>query len=129
MQELTNLKLLYKKRERLLKHLTNVKPLIDGSLVTIARKCGNPNCRCADGYKHESLYFTYKPQRRIKGEATKTKTIYVPVALEEEVRLWSKECAKIREIIRQVSQIQRDIIRSYVGQHGRTRKKEKEKKK
>ena len=129
MQSQTTLNNAIRKRDKLLKHFAGVKPFVDGSLVTITKTCGNTNCKCTQGEKHKGLYLTYKPPRRIPGQPAKTKTIYIPVAMEKEVRLWNKECAKIREIIRQVSQIQRDIIRSYVGQYGRSRKKKKGKSK
>lgn len=114
-----------RKRDTLLKHFARIKPFVDGSLVTIFKTCGNPNCKCAQGEKHKGLYLTYKPPRRIPGVASKTKTIYVPLALEKEVRAWSQECANLKEMMRQMSEIQRDIIRGYVAQHGRSRKKKK----
>ena len=127
MEPKPNLSALLRKRTSLLRHLATVGPLIDGSLVTIARACGNPNCKCTRGEKHQSLYLTYKGHRKAPGEAAKTKTLYVPVALEGEVRKWSRECTKVRELIRQLSEIQREIIRAYVAEHGRTRRKKKEK--
>jgi hypothetical protein len=115
---------LFRKREALLRHLAAVGPLIDGSLVTIARTCGTPTCKChTSGEKHRSFYLTYKGQRRKPGEPAKTKTLYIPVDLEKEVQKWSQECAKARELIRQVSEIQRELIRAYVSEHGRGRKK------
>lgn len=116
---------LLRKRASLLRHLATLGPLIDGSLVTIARVCGNPNCKCAQGEKHRSLYLTYKGQRRVPGEPAKSKTLYIPVPLEAEVRQWNQECVKARELIRQISEIQREIIRSYVKEHGRTRRTKK----
>ena len=114
---------LLRKRKTLLKHLASVGPLVDGSLVTIHKTCGNPNCKCAKGEKHKGLYLTYKGQRKEPGKAAKTKTLYVPVALESEVRKWSQECAKARELIRQISEVQRELMRAYVAEHGRGRKR------
>lgn len=116
---------LLRKRDGLLRHFASIGPLLDGSLVTIARKCGNPNCKCAQGEKHEGLYLTYKGQRKEPGKPAKTKTLYIPVALEGDVRKWSQECTKARELIRQISEIQREIIRAYVAEHGRSRRKKK----
>lgn len=120
---------LLRKQQALLKHFAQVGPFVDGSLVTIARTCGTPTCKChTTGEKHRSLYLTYKGRRRKPGEPAKTKTLYIPVALEKEVQQWSQECAKLREIIRQVSEIQRDIIRSHVAKYGRSQKRQKKKK-
>jgi hypothetical protein len=117
-----NIQFYARKRDALLRKLGNVGPFIDGSLVTIARTCGNPRCRCTKGFKHVSLYLTYKPPRKNKGKAAKTKTIYVPVALEDEVRTWTVRHRRLKEIVREVSQLQRTIIRSYVTQKGRAKR-------
>jgi len=37
-----------------------VKPhLLRGSLITLRRKCGKPNCRCAKGVPHETPALSY----------------------------------------------------------------------
>ncbi len=35
------------------------KRLLRGSLITLRRKCGKPNCRCADGELHETPALSY----------------------------------------------------------------------
>jgi hypothetical protein len=45
-------------------------PLRSGSLVTIRRKCGKPNCRCACGEGHRTTYLSTK-------QGGKTRMIYV----------------------------------------------------
>ncbi len=54
---------------------------IHGSLIEMARKCGNPNCRCAsnDLHKHRSRYL---------GQSRKGKKsmVYLPEDLEPQVR-------------------------------------------
>jgi hypothetical protein len=44
------------KRDDLLKKLADIGLFVDASLVTIARTCGNPGCKCARGEKHRSQY-------------------------------------------------------------------------
>ncbi len=39
-------------------------PLLPGSLYTLRRKCGKPNCRCARGELHESTALSYRGQGR-----------------------------------------------------------------
>ena len=51
-----------------LRKLAECGPLIDGSLVVIRRRCGNPNCRCARGHKHPAHYLTRKVGRRFTTE-------------------------------------------------------------
>ena len=122
-REELRLKKMLKKRTGLLKQLRTLGPMIDGSLVASERKCGNPNCSCATGKKHPTNILTYKPPRTHPGKPSKTKTLYVPVGLVQEVKKWSKECAKARYLIREVSDIQREIIRTHVAVKGRGKKK------
>ena len=42
--------------------------LLRGSLVTLRRRCGKPNCRCAHGDPHETPALSYS-------EAGRTKTV------------------------------------------------------
>jgi Family of unknown function (DUF6788) len=39
-------------------------PLIPGSLYTLRRKCGKPNCHCNRGKLHESTVLSYRGQGR-----------------------------------------------------------------
>ena len=55
--------------------------LVCGSLVTMVRTCGNPNCRCARGEKHVSLYLSVREKGR-------RKMIYIPSEWEATVRSW-----------------------------------------
>ena len=41
-------------------------PLICGSLVTMARTCGTPGCKCNRGQKHVSLYLSVRVSGRRK---------------------------------------------------------------
>ena len=41
-------------------------PLICGSLVTMARTCGNPGCKCTRGQKHVSQYLSVRVSGRRK---------------------------------------------------------------
>jgi len=57
------------------------KPLLKGTLVSMARECGNPRCKCSKGEKHVSLYLSIRV-----GEARKM--IYVPAAWETTIKSW-----------------------------------------
>ena len=77
------------RRDSRIKNLTGSKPFIEGSLKEIKVKCGNPNCRCANGDKHTSHILT----RKVNG---KTKSVYVPVGMVKEVETWVEEYRKIK---------------------------------
>ncbi len=82
---------------------------ISGSLVRTGRKCGNPTCRCATGgEKHPCCLLTSK----VKG---KTKAVYVPVDMQEEVAQWVKEYKKIKQLLKEVDQMSEQLIRQHVG--------------
>jgi len=102
-----NINWLKRKRHALLKKLGSCSPFVDGSVVTVKRRCGNKNCRCARGQKHESLYLMYK----VKGV---TKAVYIPVDLEQEVQEWSREHKRVKGIIQEICRAQKSIIRMYV---------------
>jgi hypothetical protein len=72
-------------------------PLLRGSLVTMERACGKPNCRCAQGQKHSSLYLSIK----IRGQR---KMICVPRALEESIRSAVETSQEIDRLLREISQ-------------------------
>ena len=102
-----NINWLKRKREALLKKLAATGPFVDGSIVKVRRRCGNKNCRCARGEKHECLYWMYK----VKGV---TSGVYIPVDLEEEVKEWSREYKGLKKIIREICRAQKSIIRRHV---------------
>ena len=108
-----NIRWLTRKRDALLKRLTKTGPVVNGSLVEIHRTCGNSeNCRCTRGFKHASWYLSYA----LKG---KTKMVYIPVDLEEDVRQWSKAHRELKECIHQICDLQKEIIRAHVGEKRR----------
>jgi hypothetical protein len=67
-QELSSLRSqLLKAQQQLSKLLEDClgrEPLLPGSLYTLRRKCGKPNCRCARGQLHESTVLSYRGQGR-----------------------------------------------------------------
>jgi len=96
-----------KRRAGLLKRLAACKPFVAASLCAVNRTCGNPNCRCARGQPHQAHVLTYK----VKG---KTKSVYVPKNLVEEVRTWVDEHKRIKRLIAEISKESMEIIRRHV---------------
>lgn len=99
---------LKRKRDSLVKKLGEIGPFIDGSMVKVKRRCGNKRCKCyLKDEKHESYYLHYK----VKGV---TKAVYIPVDMEDEVRKWNQEYKKLKEIISEISKINKSIIKKHV---------------
>lgn len=91
-----------------IKELGNAKPFISGSFIRTSRKCGNPNCQCAHGGpKHPCCMLSSK----VKG---KTKGIYIPVAIADEVESWVREHQRIKKILKEIDGMNEQIIRMYV---------------
>lgn len=80
-------------------------PWIQGSLVSTKRICGKPNCSCHHGgSKHPALFVTWKEQE-------KTLSLYVPRKLESEVKAWAGNYKRLKAVLREISGIQRQIVR------------------
>ena len=81
---------------------------ISGSFVRTGRKCGNPSCRCASGgEKHPCCLLTSK----VKG---KTKAVYVPVDMQDEVSRWAGEYRKIKQLLKEIDRMGERIIKQHV---------------
>jgi len=93
---------------------------ISGSFVRTSRKCGQKNCQCAkeDGKKHPSCILTSKK----KG---KTRAVYVPVGLTEEVEQWVTERKKIKRLLKEIDELAEQLIRQHVGRNQAIRENKK----
>lgn len=77
-------------RAAFLQELLDANVMVEGSFITLGRKCGKPNCHCATGEKHLARYLS----RKVKG---RTKLIYVPAAFEVDVRLKAERYRRFRQ--------------------------------
>ena len=92
-------------RRELMRQLSKLGPWIEGTLVCTARTCGKKNCACMNqGPKHPVMYLTGKH----KG---KTVSLYIPRKLEAEVRTWVENYRMAKELIRKISNVQKEIVR------------------
>lgn len=89
---------------RILNEIRKIEPFVEGSLTITKKRCGNPDCRCAkEGPIHQTALLTWK-------ENKKTRTLYVPVELREEVEQWVKETKRLKQLMRRMSQAQRKVL-------------------
>ena len=88
-----------------LQKIMTLNPWIEGSIVSTSRFCGKKNCACHHGGpKHPVLYVTWK-------EKGKTVSLYIPRKIEKDVRRWVQNYRKLKELTREVSDIQKQIVR------------------
>ena len=60
------------------------------------RVCGKPNCHCARGEKHASLY-------AVRTREGTRQQLFVPRAQEEEVRLWVSNYQRLLKLLERIS--------------------------
>jgi hypothetical protein len=89
-----------------LERIRKIKPFIQASLNITKKRCGNPGCRCAhEGPIHEVALLTWKEEKR-------TRTLYIPIELRQEVEKWVQEGKLLKRLVTEVSQAQRDFLTS-----------------
>jgi hypothetical protein len=77
--------------------LVHSKRLLCGSLVTMARVCGNPRCKCATkGQKHVSLYLSIR-------DGKKRKMICIPKKWEDTITQWVENYKQANELMAEIS--------------------------
>ena len=104
--------LIRRMRDARVKKLAQAGPLMAGSLVRIAKHCGRAGCHCQTGQKHVGWYLT----RSVNG---KTQTTYVPQEMREEVHGWIQEHRRVKQLIQEISELNRALIRTQVGERKR----------
>lgn len=70
-----------------------------GTLSQRSSKCGKPNCRCADGEGHTSLYL-------VQSQAGKLRQICIPKALQDPVRQAVTEFQELQRLVNEVSELE-----------------------
>jgi hypothetical protein len=87
-----------------IERLRQIKPFLQGSLSVTKKRCGNPRCRCAqEGPIHEVSLLTWKEKNR-------TRTLYVPIELRQEVDRWVQEGKLLKRLVAEVSRTQREFL-------------------
>lgn len=78
-----------------LHRLIDAAPFLRASLVERHVLCGKPNCRCAKGHKHRSLYLMASKDGRVR-------QLYVPKEREAVARQWIENHRQLRDLMEQV---------------------------
>lgn len=86
------------RRTALLKQVSQLGPFVEGSLIGVQ----HPTC------KHIAWRLTFKVKAR-------TKTVYVPVDMAEEVKEWTQSYRRLKTLIRKVTKNSLAIIHGHVA--------------
>ena len=79
-----------------------------GSFVEKRWRCAKPECICnRTGKKHTAFAVTGK----VKG---RTKSVYVPVGMADEVKGWVKEYRRVQKTIKEIGALAEQLIRLQV---------------
>jgi hypothetical protein len=93
-----------------LQQLVPTGPLVAASLNRVSKRCGQPSCSCHHGGPlHQAHHLAFR-------QAGKTRTVYVPQDLLEEVRAWVLEYRRIKTLIDEISQLTVALVRGHVRQ-------------
>jgi hypothetical protein len=97
---------LKQRRGQLLRKLPPLDSVLRGSLIERYKRCGNPNCRCADGQGHGPKYYL-----SVSYPGSSPRMDYVPQADYEAVNESLANYTQIREILEQISEINHELLR------------------
>jgi hypothetical protein len=101
--------------DRRLKQLTPTGPVLAASLTQVNKRCGQPSCSCHHGGPlHQAHQLTFKQEG-------KTRTVYVPQDLLDEVRSWVQEHQRLKALTHEVSLLTLALIRGHVQDRRRRR--------
>ena len=101
--------------QRRLQQLVPTGPLLAASLAEVKKRCGQPSCSCHHGGPlHIAHHLTFS-------EAGKTRTVYVPQDLLQEVRRWVQEHQRLKGLIHEISQLTLALIKGHVPHRRRRR--------
>ncbi|MDI9505624.1 MAG: hypothetical protein QM271_05885 [Bacillota bacterium] len=107
--ELKSEKRIYASINLRLRKLGQLGPLLQGTPVRKYRKCAAAGCPCRRGRKmHPFLVISTKVER-------KTRTLYVPVAMEETALAWVRNFRAARRLVAELSSLSEDLIRTHAG--------------
>jgi len=96
-------------RAVLLRQMRQAGPLVEGSIAMVPRKCGSKSCPCRQGVvKHQAMILC----KKVDGKSVAT---YVPRDLWDKVRQWNAQHKKIKRLLKEISDIDEQIIRNYVS--------------
>jgi hypothetical protein len=97
---------LRERREKLLKQVPPLRNILRGSLIERYKRCGNPGCHCAQGRGHGPKYYLSVsfPRKRPQMD-------YVPQELYEQASASLSDFQRVREILEEICEINREILR------------------
>lgn len=88
-----------------LKEIRKRKNMVKGTINKIYTKCGNPNCKCAKGEKHEENRLTYKDSDNI------SKTVYLSKGKIKKVQKMVSNYKEARLLLNEILELNVKLIK------------------
>ena len=98
-----------------LKQLVPAGPVLAATLAHVQKRCGQPACACHHG---GPLHQAHQLVCRQQG---KSRTVYVPQDLLDEVQKWVQEYKRLKTLTHEVSQLTLALIQGHVQDRRRRR--------
>jgi len=95
-----------RRRRQLLRKLPPLDSVLRGSLVERYKRCGNPNCKCAQGPGHGPKYYL-----SVSYPGRSPQMDYVPQADYAQISESVANYAQVREILEEISEINHELLR------------------
>ena len=97
---------LKRRRRQLLRQLPPLDSVLRGSLIERYKRCGNPNCRCAQGPGHGPKFYL-----SVSYPGRSPQMDYVPQAEHAQVGEWVANYKQVHEILEEISEINHELLR------------------
>ena len=101
-----HLALLQSRLERIVAEAPHLSEILRGSVGERFVRCGKPNCRCQDGPGHGPVYYV-----SINLGSGKTEQVAIAEGDYDLARRYSDNYTRLREVIEEISAINREILR------------------
>jgi hypothetical protein len=82
-----------------LAQLVHQRRFLRGTLSVRSRQCGKPNCRCARGEPHVSLYL-------VQSHDGKPRQVFVPKPWEDRIRASVEDYQQMQQLIEELSEME-----------------------
>jgi hypothetical protein len=97
---------LRKRRNKLARSLPPIEELLRGSLIETYKRCGRPNCHCADGRGHGP-----KRYLSVSQPGTRAQTGYIPNAAYPQVAQFVDNFRQLRQLLDEICAINTELLR------------------
>jgi len=94
---------LQRKHAQLVQRMLKSRRMVKGSVVTLARQCGKPGCKCTRGEKHTSKYLSIS-------EGGKTRMVYLKAGMEIKIGEAAERYRRFRSARSQLVKVQKELL-------------------